>query len=105
MRQSSFVDTPQQNGVAERKNRHLLEIARALLFTTTVPNYLWGEALFTSTFLINRMPSRILKFQTLIDIFNKCFPASRLVNTIPSKIFGCIAFVYFHNHNCEKFDP
>jgi hypothetical protein len=38
--QSSCTNTPQQNGVAERKNRHLLEVARALLFSTKVPNYL-----------------------------------------------------------------
>ncbi len=35
--QSSFVDTPSQNRVAERKNMHLLEIARALLFQMNVP--------------------------------------------------------------------
>ena len=40
--QSSCVDTPQQNGVAERKNRHLLEITRALLLSTNLPQYYWG---------------------------------------------------------------
>ena len=34
---SSCVDTPQQNGIAERKNRHLLEVARSLMFSTNVP--------------------------------------------------------------------
>ena len=36
--QSSCIDTPQQNGIAERKNRHLLEVARSIMFTTHVPN-------------------------------------------------------------------
>jgi transposase InsO family protein len=36
--ETSCVGTPQQNGVAERKNRHILEITRALLIETSVPN-------------------------------------------------------------------
>ena len=35
--QSSYVDTPRQNGVSERKNRHILEVARSLMFTANVP--------------------------------------------------------------------
>ena len=41
--QRSCIDTPQQNGLAKRKNKHLLEVARTLLFTNQVPKYLWGE--------------------------------------------------------------
>jgi len=37
------VDTPQQNGVAERKNRHLLEVTRVLLFQMSVPKSYWGK--------------------------------------------------------------
>ncbi|KAG8502903.1 hypothetical protein CXB51_000532 [Gossypium anomalum] len=46
--QSSCPDTPQQNGVSERKNRHLVAVARALMFTMGVPKYLWGEAVLTA---------------------------------------------------------
>ena len=39
------VDTPQQNGITERKNRHLLEVTRVLLFQMPVPKSYWGEAI------------------------------------------------------------
>ncbi|RVW37266.1 Retrovirus-related Pol polyprotein from transposon TNT 1-94 [Vitis vinifera] len=55
---SSCVDTPQQNGIAERKNRHLLEVARSLMFSMNVPKLFWGQAVLTAAYLINRMPSR-----------------------------------------------
>lgn len=41
--QSSCISTPQQNGMAERKNRHLLETARSLLFTHNIPKSFWGK--------------------------------------------------------------
>jgi len=67
--QSSCVRTPQQNGIAEWKNRHILEVARALLFTSHMKNNFWGDAILTSAFLINRMPSRILSFATPLQKF------------------------------------
>ncbi|KAE8721931.1 pentatricopeptide repeat-containing protein [Hibiscus syriacus] len=42
--------------LGERKNRHLLEVTRSLMFAANAPKYLWGEALLTATYLINRMP-------------------------------------------------
>ena len=52
--QGTCIDTPQQNSVAERKNSHLLDVAKAISFTTKVPKYLGGEAILTTTFSINR---------------------------------------------------
>lgn len=49
-------DSPQQNGVAERKNRSLMEMACCLLFDAELPNKYWGEAVNTSNFLQNRLP-------------------------------------------------
>ena len=90
--QSSCSDTPQQNGVVERKNMHLLEVARSLMFSTKIPKLSMDEAILTATYLINRMPSKVLKFQTPFKVFKSCFTNSRLVFNLPLKIFGCIAF-------------
>ena len=40
MHQTTCPDTPPQNGVAERKNHHILEVARSLMFTMNVPKFL-----------------------------------------------------------------
>ena len=53
MHQPSYVDTPQQIGVAERKNKHPIEVARSLLFQMSVPKTYWGEVVLTATFFIN----------------------------------------------------
>lgn len=68
--QKSCVDTPQQNGVAEKKNRHLLEVVRSLLFSMKVRKILW-DAILIATYLINRMPSKVLNFK--IPIVVSCF--------------------------------
>lgn len=62
--ESSCVDTPQQNGVAERRMRHLLNVTRTLLHHHQVPKQFWGEAVLTTTYVINRVPSRVLKHQS-----------------------------------------
>ncbi|KAG8497017.1 hypothetical protein CXB51_008247 [Gossypium anomalum] len=102
--QSSCPDTPQQNGISERKNRHLLAVARAIMFTMNVPKYLWGEAVLTACHLINRMPSKVLNFQTPLNTLLKSFPLFRVPN-LPAKIFGCKVFVHNHQPNQSKLDP
>ena len=62
--QSSCIDTPQQNGVAKQKNRHVLDVARSIMFTMNVPKIFWGEVNLTSVYLINRMPFKTLQLQT-----------------------------------------
>lgn len=51
--QTFCIGTPRQNGVAERKNRHLLEVTRALLFSMNVCKTFWFEAPHTVANLIN----------------------------------------------------
>ena len=65
LHQTSCVDTPSQNGVVEKKNKHLLETARALLFQMHVPKHFCSDAVSTACFLINWMPSSDLNWATL----------------------------------------
>ena len=58
--QSSCAYTPQQNGVAERKNRHLVETAYTLLLPHKVPQCFWRDAILAACYLINRMSSSVL---------------------------------------------
>ncbi|BBH05180.1 hypothetical protein Prudu_016496 [Prunus dulcis] len=55
--QTTCPYTPKQNGVVERKNRHLLEVVRASLIDAHMPPSYWVEALTSATYVINRTPS------------------------------------------------
>ncbi|CAN1800959.1 Retrovirus-related Pol polyprotein from transposon TNT 1-94, partial [Linum perenne] len=103
---SSCVETPQQNGIAERKNRHLLEVARACMFARHVPKYLWGEAVLTATYLINRMPSRVLQFRAPRQVLLSKYPQlASFSSDLPPRIFGCAAFVHINPTHRSKLDP
>ena len=56
-RKYSCRSTPQQNGVAERKNRHIAEVARAMLNEKKMPDYFWAEAVATAVYIMNRTPT------------------------------------------------
>ena len=64
LHQTFCVDTPSHNRVAERKNKHLLETGRDLLFQMHVPKQFWADAVSTICFLINRMSSSVLNWAT-----------------------------------------
>ena len=75
LHQSSCAHTPQQNGVVECKNRHLVETVRTLLLHSHVPFCFWGDVVLTAYYLINRMPSSILHEQIPHSLF---FPTQPL---------------------------
>ena len=56
--------TPQQNGVAERLNRTLLESARAMIYEANMSKLCWGEAVLTAAYLKNRWPNASLEEMT-----------------------------------------
>lgn len=103
--QSTRRNTPQQNGIAERKNKHLLEVARAIMFYMHIPKYLWGEAVLTAAYLINKMPTKVLKYKTPLDCLKEFFPTTRLFSDLPVKVFGCTVYVHVPSQFRSKLDP
>ena len=88
LHQTSCPYTPQQNGVAERKNRHLMEVARSMMFQANVPKKYWSDAVATACYLINRTPTLILKGQSPFEVLNKHKPSLEHI-----RIFGCLCYV------------
>ena len=88
--QSSCPHTSQQNVVAERKMRQLLEVTHAIKFHMRVPKSYWNDAVLTACDLINRMPSTILGGQILYTVLSPDAPLFHL----PPKIFGCVCYVH-----------
>ncbi|KAK4253219.1 hypothetical protein QN277_010549 [Acacia crassicarpa] len=101
LHQSSCVDIPAQNVVAERKNRHLLETACALMFHSYVPKSFWVDDMSTACFLINCMPLAILSGSMPYSIM---FPTTKVFLVDP-KIFGCVCFVRDVRPSFSKLDP
>ena len=98
--QTSCPYTPQQNGVAERKNRHLMEVARSMMFHTNVPKRFWGVAVMTTCYLINKIPTRILHDQSLHEVLNKHCPSIDHL-----RAFGCLCFVFIPGEQRNKLEP
>jgi len=97
LHQTSCPNSLKQNGVAKRKNRHLLEVIRSLLIGGNIPSYLWAEALSSAVYLINKVPSSMLNFKRSLDALSHHFTLN-FVNYLPPHIFGCVIYVHLHPH-------
>jgi hypothetical protein len=66
-----------------------------------VPKIFWADAVLTASYLLNRMPSRILKGKSPFEMF---FPGKNPFS-VPPRVFGCVSFVHNHSPNRDKLDP
>ena len=91
--------TPQQNGVVERRNRTVVAMARSILTGTQLPLKLWGEAVRHSVYVLNRLPTKILRGRTPYEAWTGKKP-----NLSFLKVFGCLAFMKVPSVHTTKLD-
>jgi hypothetical protein len=91
--------TSQQNGIAERKHRHVIETGLALLAQSHLPPKFWVEACLTAVYLINRMPSHTLQNLTLYTNLFKAEPSYSEL-----RVFGCACYPLLHPYNKHKLE-
>ena len=100
LQQFSCPYTPEQNGVAERKNRSIMTVVRCLLCGMHVPKHFWDMAVLTATYLLNRTPSRILLGKAPLHLLQ---PGCTLFPILP-RVFGCTCFVQNRSPSRTKLD-
>ena len=66
--QYTMPGSPSQNGVAERRNRTLLDMVRSMQAYAKLPEFLWNEALKTAVYILNRVPTKAVS-KTPFEIF------------------------------------
>lgn len=88
--------TPEQNGVAERKNRSLIEMARCMLFDANMNFKYWSEAVNAANYLQNRLPSSSVEFTPYQELFN------RKTNLNYVRKFGSTAYVHINKQKRRK---
>ncbi|KAG9440556.1 hypothetical protein H6P81_020721 [Aristolochia fimbriata] len=91
--------TPQQNGVAERKNRTIMEMVRCMLKGKHVPHSFWAEAIACAVYVLNRCPTNGLKNMTAYEAWNGHPP-----NVKHFRIFGSIAYAQVPKEVRKKLD-
>nr|GEW50423.1 hypothetical protein [Tanacetum cinerariifolium] len=99
LHQKSMAYTPQQNERVERKHRHLLDTARAIRSHANLPIRFWGDCILAATYLINKMPVKVLDWKT---------PFEKLYGKPPTydylRVIGCLCYDAVTKPRKDKFD-
>ena len=88
--------SPQQNGSAERKNRTLKEMVNAMLISCGLSQDMWGEAILTATYLLNKI-HRKEKEETPYELLMGRKPSYQYL-----RVWGCLAKVAIPTPNAQK---
>ena len=82
---------PDQKGVAERRNKTLLDMVRSMLSSSKLPKLLWTEALKTIVYILNSVPTKVVT-KTPFELFKGGKPSLRHM-----RIWGCPSEVRVYN--------
>ena len=85
--QHSCPETPEQNGLAERCHRHVVDTRLTLLAHASVPTKYWTTTFRTVVFLINQLPSSVLKHKSPHEIVFASSPSLDFL-----RVFGCACY-------------
>ena len=91
--------TPQQNGVSERKNRSLMEMARCMVKSQALPHAFWLEAVMCATYVLNRCPTKALQSVTPYEAWH-----GRKPSIAHLRVFGCLAYAFVPQQHRTKLD-
>ncbi|KAD6118818.1 hypothetical protein E3N88_10089 [Mikania micrantha] len=91
--------SPQQNGIAERKNRTLKEIMNAMLISSGMSQDMWGEAILLATYLLNKIPFK-KKDVTPYELWMGRKPSYKYL-----KVWGCLAKVVVPPPKVQRIGP
>jgi hypothetical protein len=91
--------TPQLNGVAERNNQTILDMARSLLKAKKLPKQYWAEVVSCAVYLLNRCPTRSLQAVTPEEAWSGHKPSVTHL-----RVFGCVAYTKILDARRTKLD-
>lgn len=91
--------TPQQNGIAERKHKHIVEVALSLFAQSHVPSKYWADAFCAAVYLINRTPNKVLGYKSPLEALTGNKPDYNMI-----KVFGCSCFPFIRPLNKHKLE-
>ena len=90
---------PEQNGVSERKNRTIMEMARTMLAEKDMPKEFWAEAVYTAVYLLNRCPTKAVLNKTPIEAWSGRKPSAQHL-----RVFGSICYAHIPKEKRHKLE-
>ena len=98
-RQLTVAYSPQQNGVAERKNRTIVEMAKCMMIEKGMPLEFWAETVNTAVYVLNRSPTKALDKKTPFEAYSGRKPGLKHL-----RVFGSLCYAHVPNPQRQKLD-